>query len=65
MILLILSGDRTVNFSGGRFNKYQEGEYSSTDHIRSLFDGKKKGIPTLVTLVYLMMTMRVVISCLW
>ena len=42
-------GDRTVNFSGVRFNKYQEGEsiHKHVDHIRSLFDGTKKGIPIL------------------
>tara|TARA_B100000035_G_scaffold1024_1_gene867 strand:+ start:1125 stop:1664 length:540 start_codon:yes stop_codon:yes gene_type:complete len=42
-------GDRTVNFSGVRFNKYQEGEsiHRHVDHIRSLFDGTKKGIPIL------------------
>lgn len=36
-----------LNFSGIRFNKYNEGEgiVRHVDHIHSLFDGKKRGIP--------------------
>lgn len=43
------SGDEKCQFSGIRFNKYQEGESirSHVDHIHSLFDGNKKGIPVL------------------
>ena len=38
-----------VTFSGVRFNKYNEGESITkhVDHIHSLFDGKKKGIPVM------------------
>ena len=43
------SGDITCQFSGVRFNRYSEGESIKThvDHIHSLFDGKKRGIPVL------------------
>ncbi|MFZ9728596.1 MAG: 2OG-Fe(II) oxygenase [Candidatus Nanopelagicaceae bacterium] len=41
------AGGKDCQFSGIRFNKYQIGEgiRSHVDHIHSLFDGKKKGIP--------------------
>lgn len=42
-------GGLTTQYSGIRFNRYQSGEsiILHTDHISSLFDGKKKGIPVL------------------
>ena len=43
------AGGKDCRFSGIRFNRYQEGESirSHVDHIHSLFDGTKKGIPVL------------------
>ena len=43
------SGDLECQFSGVRFNKYSTGESISrhVDHIHSLFDGKKRGIPVI------------------
>lgn len=41
--------DPECQYSGIRFNKYNEGESIKphVDHIHALFDGKKKGIPVL------------------
>lgn len=46
---IMKDGDPKVNFSGVRYNKYQQGEsiIKHVDHIQSLFDGTKKGIPIL------------------
>ena len=40
------------NFHNVRFNKYTEGTFMSVhcDHITTLFDGNRKGIPTLTVL---------------
>ncbi len=42
-------GDLEGQFSGVRFNKYEMGESIKphVDHIHSLFDGQKRGIPVL------------------
>lgn len=42
-------GDPECQFSGVRFNKYDIGEsiVNHVDHIHSLFDGKKRGIPVI------------------
>jgi predicted 2-oxoglutarate/Fe(II)-dependent dioxygenase YbiX len=42
-------GDTSAYYSGIRFNRYNEGESIKLhiDHIHSLFDGKKRGIPVL------------------
>jgi len=42
-------GDPECQFSGVRYNKYSTGESirSHVDHIHSLFDGKKRGIPVI------------------
>ena len=43
------SGDPGAQYSGVRFNRYGEGESIKLhiDHIQSLFDGKKRGIPVI------------------
>lgn len=42
-------GDPECQFSGIRFNKYATGQSirNHVDHIHSLFDGKKRGIPVI------------------
>jgi predicted 2-oxoglutarate/Fe(II)-dependent dioxygenase YbiX len=42
-------GDPECEFSGVRFNRYEVGESINhhVDHIHSLFDGKKRGIPVI------------------
>ena len=42
-------GDVDCQFSGVRFNKYSEGQSirKHVDHIHSLFDGQKRGIPVI------------------
>lgn len=42
-------GDPECQFSGVRFNKYEVGESirPHVDHIHSIFDGEKRGIPVL------------------